>query len=395
MEPLSQNPNKKIWNAMFISAFIVNVAMSLGQFMMNTLISKFANHLGAASSVVGLIASLFTVTALIVKPVSGPIVDVYSKKKILCAAILVIMVAFIGYGISTNVQMVMISRLIHGLGMGFTASTCLAIASDALPEGKLTQGIGYFSLGQALVSAAGPPIGLWLVDMFGYRVAFFCGAAVMAAAAVLAATMKTPPMPEERRKLKISLNNTFAMEAILPAVLLFLLAMSYGSINSFLVLYAEADRGIGNIGIFFTVYALCMLVTRPAITKLADKIGMEKVLIPAFMMFGVSMFLISNAKTMPMFLVAAVINACGYGAAQPTVQAFCMKCVSPERRGVGSSTSYIGMDIGYLIGPILCGSIAGNFGYPAMYQIMIAPIVLGIIVIFLNRKKIAHIDRGA
>lgn len=385
-----QEPTK-IWNPLFINVVIVNIAMNFGQFMMNTLISKFANYLGATSTVVGMIASMFTITALLVKPISGPAIDTFSKKKILCGAILVIMVAFITYGSAHSVGTIVVARLIHGCGMGFTASTCLALASDALPKDKLTQGIGYFSLGQAIVSAVGPTIGLSLVKVLGYNMTFFVGAAMMGAAAILAATMKVPPQTGEKKKLVISLSNMFAKEAIIPAVFLFFLAMSYGTISSFLVLYAQEERGVEQIGLFFTVNALCLLVTRPVIGKLADKFGIHKVLLPAFCMFALSLFMISISDSLPMFLMTAVINACGYGAAQPTIQALCMKCVTPERRGVGGSTNYIGTDLGYLIGPTLSGMLVSNFGYSAMYRFMILPILAACVVFFIVYPKIKAI----
>ena len=55
----------KIWNASFISVFIANMLMFMGQQMMNTLVAKYANHLGAAPIIVGLVTSAFAYTALI------------------------------------------------------------------------------------------------------------------------------------------------------------------------------------------------------------------------------------------------------------------------------------------------------------------------------------------
>ena len=380
-----------IWNPLFINVVLVNIAMNLGQFMMNTLISKFADYLGASSSVVGMVVSMFTITALLVKPVAGPAIDTYSKKKILCGAILTITLAFVVYGMAHSVTTIIIARLIHGCGMGFTASTCLALASDALPSDKLAQGIGYFSLGQAMVSAIGPSTGLWLADKVGYNNAFLLGAVLMGLSAILAATMKTRPQTGEKKKMVISLNNMFAVEAIIPATFLFFLAMAYGTISSFLVLYAQNERGVQEIGLFFTVNAICLLVTRPVIGKLADKLGIHKVLLPAFIMFALSLFMISISDSLTMFLITAVINACGYGAAQPTIQALCMKCVSPERRGVGGSTNYIGTDLGFLVGPIVSGVLVTNLGYSGMYRIMIIPIAIACIIFFFVYPKIKAI----
>jgi MFS family permease len=183
----------------------------------------------------------------------------------------------------------------------------------------------------------------------------------------------------------------FAKEAIIPATLQLFLAMSYGTISSFLVLYAQNDRGVENIGLWFTVNAVCLLVTRPAIGKLADKFGIHKVMLPAFFMFGLSLFIISISTNIYMFIFSAIISACGYGAAMPTNQALCMKCVTPERRGVGGNTNYIGTDIGFMIGPTLAGLFVTSFGYSSMYRIMIIPIVIASVLFIFFYPKIKAI----
>ena len=77
------------------------------------------------------------------------------------------------------------------------------------------------------------------------------------------------------------------------------------------------ERGIANIGIYFTVSAICMLITRPVIGKLADKFGIHKVLLPAFFMFGLFLLVVSFADSLPMFILAAVISACGLRRSKP------------------------------------------------------------------------------
>jgi len=381
----------KIWNAMFINVIIVNIAMNFGQFMMNTLISKFADSLGATSTVVGIVTSMFTITALAVKPISGPAIDSFPKKKILVGAILTITLAFVTYSLAQSVTVIIIARLIHGIGMGFTASLCLTLASDVLPKDKLTQGISYFSIGQAVVSAVGPSIGLALSKRFGYNISFAIGACVMAGSAILAATMKVPPK-RTHKEFRISLDNMFAKEAIIPATLQFFLAMAYGSIGSFLVLYAQNERGVENIGLWFTVNAICMLISRPLLGRLADRYGIHKVMLPAFGMFALSLFIISVSTNIYMFLFSAVINSCGYSAIQPINQALCMKCVAPDRRGVGGNTNYIGTDLGLLIGPTIAGTIVTYFGYSNMFRSMIIPIALAAIFFSTVYNKIKAIS---
>ena len=87
-------------------------------------------------------------------------------------------------------------------------------------------------------------------------------------------------------------------------------------------------------------------------------------------------------------MLAAFVSAFGYGACQPSVQTLCMKCVPKEKRGAGSSTNYIGQDLGNLVGPLIAGSLAGRFGYAAMWRIMIIPVALALLIVLVFRNSI-------
>ena len=380
----------KIWNRMFINILCVNVALSFGQFMMSTLIPKFADHLGATSALVGLVASIFTVTALAVKPISGPVIDTMPKKWVLFGSILIITTSFVLYSMAYSITTVIIARLIHGMGMGFMSSTSLALASESLPPEKLTQGIGYFTLGQAVIAAIGPSTGLALSSNFGYNRTFALCAFVMGAAAVIALFLQTPEN-YVRKKFRITWRGMFAVEAIIPATLQLFLAMSHMTINSFLVLYAHNARGVENIGLWFTVNAIGLLVSRPIVGRLADKYGIHRTMPPAFAVFGLSLFVISISSNIYMFILSALISAWGYGAIMPVNQALCMKCVTPDRRGVGGNTNYIGMDFGAFSGPVIAGFLVMHFGYSVMFRIMILPIVIAGIVFALCYTRIKTI----
>lgn len=384
----------RIWNPLFLNILVVNMTMNFGQFMMSTLIGTFADYLGATPTFVGLIVSAFSITCLLVKPVSGTIIDTFPKKKVLVAAISVTTIAFLAYSVSRSPVAVFAARLIHGLGMGFTTSTCLALAAEALPTDKMTQGIGYYSLAQTIASAVGPSLGLAMVNSWGFYNAFRVGAGVMALSAVLAATMQTRSPGTAIPRLQFSLNSMIAKEAIVPAVFLFFLALSYGTISSFLVLYAKNVRNVENIGLYFTVSAVCLLMTRPLIGKLGDRFGIHKVLLPAFVMYGTAMIVISYATSLTGFLLAAVINSFGYGASSPIIQALCMKSVPKERRGLASTTSYIGTDLGYLIGSPIAGSFVSGFGYEGMFRIMVIPILGAIALLIFTYPKIKAISLG-
>ena len=64
------------------------------------------------------------------------------------------------------------------------------------------------------------------------------------------------------------------------------------------------------------------------------------------------------AHTLSVLLIVAVIKAFAQGMSQPAIQTAGLHMVSPVRRGVASSTLYIGGDLGQAVGPMLGGIVA-------------------------------------
>lgn len=388
-----QSP-QKIWNRTFISIFAANGMMYLGMQMINTLVAKYADCLGASTTVVGLVSSIYALSALLLKVVSGPAIDSFNRKWILMGAMSLMGLSYIGLSLSKTVPMLLVFRIMQGCGQAFSATCCLAIASDALPPEKLSSGIGIFSMALAACQAIGPTIGLALRDKIGYSYTFAVAAACMMVAVILASQVHQ--VHSNVRLFRIRFSSIVAKEALMPGMLQMLLSMAFAAINAFLVIYSDI-QGISGVGYFFTVYAGTMLISRPVIGKLNDQYGITKVIIPAIGCFAASFLLISVSTKLWMLLLAAFLSAFGYGASQPAVQALCMKCVPSERRGAASSTNYIGNDIGVFLGPVIGGTIIDGFaneatGYGWMWRLMLIPVFAALIFVLVFRRYIYHIE---
>ena len=160
-------PSGKIWSKAFISIFIANGALAMGQQMVNVLIALYVDSLGASTTLVGFAVSAFAYTCLVLKIVSGPAIDAFSRKKILIVASFAVAASYVVFSISGNIVVVILARLLQGSAMAFTFTCCLAMATDTLPRERVNTGIGYFSLAQAACMAIGPMVGLTLADAFG------------------------------------------------------------------------------------------------------------------------------------------------------------------------------------------------------------------------------------
>jgi len=387
-----------IWSRGFVHVLVINLAVSVAQLMVNTLVPKLAVVLGASAVVVGVVSGMFAVTALGVRPVVGPATARVRLNHLLAGTAGVMLLAFVTYAVADSIPVMMAGRLLHGAGMGFLAPVMLALASENLPERRMASGIGVFSLGQAAATAIGPAIGLALQPVIGYQGTFLVGAAVLGAALLAALRVPThPPVGVAGRA--FSWRAFVAVEAVVPAVVLFFLAGAYSGVNAFVVLYGEA-LGVTDIGLFFTAYAVFVLVSRPVAGRIADRHGLGTVIVPGMLVFAASFVLLARARTLTDFLVAGAVSAFGYGVCQPSVQTMALMSVDRTRRAVAGNTSYIGVDVGYLVMPVAAGSVVSVVGaqgadlatsYSVMYLALVVPVVLGMLVYVVHGRRAARV----
>ena len=172
---------KSIWNRMFLSIFFANMALNMGQQMSNSLLSLYANSLGSPADQIGQLMSMFAVTALIFRFVSGPAMNAFDRKKLVAMAMGFMATAYMGFSLAptiagvTGLEAITILkffRLIQGIGNAFGNSCCLTIVSDTLPKDKFTTGMGYYACAQVTAQAIGPTVGVFLRDCFGYNVTY-------------------------------------------------------------------------------------------------------------------------------------------------------------------------------------------------------------------------------
>jgi len=366
------------------------MAFNMGMSMSNALLAIYSAHLGASVALVGFIVSSFAISSILFRLISAPVMDTYNRKYLVILAALMLSIAFGGFSISTSIPMVFCFRILQGCAMAFGNACCLTMVADMLPKEKYNSGIGYYSLAQVICSAVAPSVGLELVQFAGFRTTYTIAACIMLFSAFLVSRIKLNFT--RTRKLKLSFGNIIAREAMLPAGFHFLMIVSGTCVSAFLFLFAQEQEITGNIGLFFTVTAITMLVTRPVIGRLTDKYGLVKVAVPAVACNVLSFFIISWSTSLFGLLGAAFIAAFGQGAIGPAIQALTMKSVTPQRRGAASSTNYIAMDIGALTGPAIAGQIISLFGYVAMWRILVIPYIAGAMLLVVFKKKVQSIE---
>lgn len=381
---------EKLWNRNYINLVVVNVFIYLSFFLVTPILSSYAIQLGATLALAGFIVGIFAITTLVLGPFGGVLTDRTNKKYIMIIGTLINAVATIGYSMSPNVTILILFRVIHGAGFSVTSATALAWITDYIPKKRLGEGIGYIGIAQIAATAFGPQLGITVSDRYGTPAAFLLAAILLFVGAIcmvfVTSEQKTFFKPGIQTGERIRLSNIVAFEVLPLALIAGLFSMGSGLVSSFLVLLGD-QRHIANVGLYFTVNAIFLVLTRPLSGRLYDRKGLSIVLYPALIFAVIEALLLGHATGLWMIILAAVFKAFGQGIAQPAIQAESINRLGSHKSGIASSTYYVGASLGQGFGPLVGGAMATHIGYEGMFNFSGIMLIIGIIGFTFYGKK--------
>src|SRR6478752_10662722 len=138
----------------------------VGLAMIVPLLPFYATDLGASATVVGLLVSAFSVAQLAVAPLWGRFSDRYGRRPAILAGLLITACAYVVFGLARSVPVLLLSRLVQGLGGG-TIGVVQAYVADASPPEGRTKSLGWLSAVTSLGAVAGPAFGSAMISIGG------------------------------------------------------------------------------------------------------------------------------------------------------------------------------------------------------------------------------------
>lgn len=131
-------------------------------------------------------------------PVWGKLSDLFDKKKLLLMAILVFVIGSGAAGLATSIAMLVVARVIQGVGMGGLMALAQTILGTIIPPRERGRYAGYMGAVMAVATSVGPLLGGLIVDLFGWRWCFLIPVPLSILAAIL--IIRTLHIPENQRR---------------------------------------------------------------------------------------------------------------------------------------------------------------------------------------------------
>jgi MFS family permease len=379
----------KLCTPNFIFMCIANFLMSFSFYILiPTLPFYLIDTFNTGQSAVGVILSIYTVSILLVRPFSGFLADTFQRKPLYLFAYFIFASFFLGYAVAGSLLVFTIIRIIHGLAFGMLSTTGNTLVIDVMPSSRRGEGLGYFGVTGNIAMALGPMIGLILKDLFPFEYIFYLATISGVIGILFVLCIKTPKR-ELLKSQPISLDRFFLVKGIPASIPFLFLAIPYAMTSSYIALYVSSIGLTSNSGLFFSVMAVGMILSRILSGKLVDKGFITQnvtkgIIIALVAMVGEVLLETIMGKSFYLgcilYYLVAFLFGYGFGTLFPAMNTLFINLAPHNRRATANSMYLTGWDVGIGIGAFLGGYISEHAGFISAYATGLGCAILALIV---------------
>lgn len=364
---------EKIWTNSFTSLALTQfILFTVFYSLLTTLPIFVIEQLGESESNAGLVVTFMLASAIMVRPFSAKILDIFGRKNTLIGSVVLFTVTTFFYLWMHAFIPLLILRFIHGISFSIVTTATSAMAADIVPKSRRGAGMGYFAMAMNLAVVAGPFIGLSLLQFISFTAFFVVLSVLMVISVVFSFFVQITEekqTDQTRPSLAIKWSDLIETKAVPVAMISGLVGIAYASILSFVPVYAEEIGLATTASYFFLVFAIVMVVFRPYLGRAFDEKGAKIVLVPSLIIFAIGLATLGVTNGSIMLLVSAGLIGLGYGTLLPGFQTLAIQRTTADRSGHAISTFFIFYDLGIALGAVVWGAIIGGFGFETMYSV--------------------------
>src|SRR5712691_7886401 len=189
---------RRVW-VIFSGLMLALLIASLDQTIVATALPTIVGDLGGLSQL-SWVVTAYLLTSTVSTPLWGKLGDLYGRKRLFQAAIVLFLLRSALCGLSQNMAELILFRALQGLGGGGIFVLTQAIIADVVPPRQLGRYQGVFGAVFGVSSVAGPLLGGFFVETLSWRWIFYINLPLGAAALlVLALALPATGEPSQQR----------------------------------------------------------------------------------------------------------------------------------------------------------------------------------------------------
>ncbi len=357
MSAQTPHPQPALFTRNYVLLCVGAFLFSGSMFLLFAVLPLFVvQELRGAESQVGMIMGAFAISAVLTRPLSGQLVSLWSRKSGLSLGTCIYFLAPALYTLAGSVSVMLGLRFFHGIGIAIYTTASSVFVADLSPPSRRGEAMGYYGMALNLSMTIGPALGAYLVGTIGFIKLFWLASGLALASFLLTLLLHEPQRPPASPHTPTTRPPLFSRSALFPGLIAACMTMTFGTVVSFLPLFVQAHQ-LGNPGLFFSVYSIAVVVSRPFAGRLSDRFGRPTVIIPGMVLLAVAMTTLALSSSRFGMLSAAVLQGFGFGGVQPALMAQVVDRSTDHDRGPALATLMGAFDIGVGLSSIGLGLV--------------------------------------
>ena len=354
-----------------------------------------AGPLAADAVGVGVAIGVFSVAALVLRPVVGWASDRFGRRPLLLGGGTMTVLALLAHLAATTLPAFIVVRALLGVAEAFFFVAYLAAITDVAPESRRGEAINLGSLSVYLGLAIGPFIGESLLVAAGYG-PVWVGAATLAGVATALSLLVRESAPAvltgAQRRAGRGRGPLLHPAGILPGLLVLTGTWGMAGFFAFIALVA-AEAGLPSAGAPLALYALIVVVLRILFASLPDRVGAATLSGGALAVTAVGLAVIAVAGGALGLMIGTAVFAFGIAFMFPALIALAVARADERERGAVVGTTSAFMDLSFGIAPATLGLVVDASGFTAAFLVSAAIAAGGAALIAVRRASLVAMPR--
>lgn len=331
--------------------------------------------LGGTAAVAGLFLGFLTYSSAAAAPLTGALADRFGPRRVLIVGSVAIMGFALIYAVLPSYPLMLALVVVHGVFWSGLLSSSASYVTSLVPANRRAEGIGYWGLSTVLAVSVAPTLGLWVYSHGGWTAMCVETATLNLLMAVIA--WRLPPDPDRAEAPRVRVRTLIEWRILVLSATLFLYAFGYGGLTSFIALYTDLNA-VTPRALYFTLFSLAIIATRPFIGRFSDRVGYRRVFVPCVGLMVAAFALLAVGGSRPILILSALIFGVGFGSAYPAYLGHVLRFVNENRRGAAFGSIIGAFDTGIGTGSIAMGWIIERAGYRPAWAVAAALAALAI-----------------
>ena len=171
----------------------------------NVALRQIAGSLAAGVDESTWVITTYLVASAIIIPISGWLSAVVGRKRYYMICVALFTVASLLCGLAGNLSILIVFRVLQGLGGGGMAPSEQAILADTFPPAKRSSAFALYGVAVIVAPTVGPTLGGWITDNYSWHWIFFINVPIGIISLLLVQWLVVePPVLEKERAERLS-----------------------------------------------------------------------------------------------------------------------------------------------------------------------------------------------